>query len=406
MTLHIDETESVLRVRTLGSFSVNMQGKVLSSTSARSQRVWKLFKYIITNRTKPIPVERLIDVLWPEAEVENPVKALYTLIYRLRLLLNQFNETPIDYIVFQHNSYLWNTEAPSKIDAEVFEEYAKKGDDTSLPSEERIAYYHDALQLYQGDYLTESASEDWVVPWINYYKRIYNSLTDNLCALHMERKEYEQILRVSERAIELDPFDETAHEWLITALIELEQYAQAIAHYDHIANLLYRELGVQPSDSLQRLYQSIHRDNQYIQYDIKTIKENLREPIESLNGAFLCDYDVFRQFYRLEARAIMRSGIAAYLVVLTISTMDRRLPDHESLSSAIDLLKDISISSLRRGDVVSQFSQSQIVYLLPSLTIEDGEMVLGRIKKKFEAIHAGSPVLLTVAMEPIEPAMQ
>lgn len=102
------DSSQILRIETLGNFSVRVGDEMLSDSSPRAGQVWKLFKYIITNRATPIPTDKLIDLLWPEEEVDNPIKALYTLVYRLRSILNEHFDEKQEFIIFQHNSYIWN----------------------------------------------------------------------------------------------------------------------------------------------------------------------------------------------------------------------------------------------------------------------------------------------------------
>ena len=72
--------QSALTVRTLGVFSVSVGEKAVSDNSVRSQKLWKVFKYLLTNRHKMTSVESLIDVLWPDEEPDNPQKSLQTLL--------------------------------------------------------------------------------------------------------------------------------------------------------------------------------------------------------------------------------------------------------------------------------------------------------------------------------------
>ena len=64
---------------------------------------------------------------------------------------------------------------------------------------------------------------------------------------------------------------------LINCLINMGQLTQAMTHYNYISNLLYKELGVQPSERLQKLYKSIHQSAQDVQYDLRTIKLSMQE---------------------------------------------------------------------------------------------------------------------------------
>ncbi len=387
------DASQILMIETLGSFSVRVGEKVLSDNSPRAGQVWRLFKYIITNRATPIPTEKLIDLLWPDGDVDNPIKALYTLIYRLRAILNEQFNSKQEFIIFQHNSYIWNKNAAYWLDAEEFEDLFKSAADTTLENSKKIETYNRAFHLYHGDYLTESYSEGWVFPTTNYYKRLYTSIIIKLSELCAAENDYDSIVHYCEKAIEFDPFDENLHATLISALVSLGLVSQALAHYDYIAAMLYKELGVQPSEALQTLYRNIHKQaTHYLPDDLPTIKKLLQEDGKSVNEAFFCEMDTFKHIYRLEMRAIQRSGQSVYLSLITLVTVDNEVPSEDILTSAFALLKHVCLFGLRRGDVVTQPSKSQIMVMLPATTIETCEIVLNRLKNKFYSSYKGEPI--------------
>ena len=95
---------------------------------------------------------------------------------------------------------------------------------------------------------------------------------------------------------------------------------------------------------------------------------------------------------------------AVYVAVITIATPTHMLPDSRTLNEAMILLRQVTVDSLRRGDVISQYSQSQLVLLLTTLTLEDCELALSRIRRSFNQQYQGSSVLLLSTVEPVDPA--
>ena len=81
--------EERLIVRTLGAFTVMREGRTISDSSARSYKVWKIFKYLVTNRHKMLSTEALIDIIWPDEQPANPLKSLHAIMFRLRKLLDR-----------------------------------------------------------------------------------------------------------------------------------------------------------------------------------------------------------------------------------------------------------------------------------------------------------------------------
>ncbi len=396
--------QPVLAIETLGVFSVRVGDEILSDSSPRSGQIWKLFKYIITNKETPIPTEKLIDVLWPDGDLDNPLKALYSLVYRLRSMLKKNFGSACDFIIFQHNSYIWNKNAPYRIDSEEFESLVKRAGNIALPAEERINLYREAFSLYRGDYLAESAQEAWALPPTNYYKRLYTNLVAKLAELCSSVGDYLSVVKFCEKAIELDPYEENHHAALIEALLQLGQISQAIAHYDYIVSVLNKDLGVQPSERLQKLHEQIFRHTENIQYDLDSIRASLNEQNPEESGAFFCDADTFRKIYQLEQRALKRSGLSVYLVCVSIANNDHSLPSNEELTPLMAQLKRAFLIGLRRGDVVTQYSKSQFLLLLPSSSYEDCEYVLERTKKKFLANTRSKKLAFICSFEPVTPA--
>lgn len=119
-----------------------------------------------------------------------------------------------------------------------------------------------------------------------------------------------------------------------------------------------------------------------VQTDLTVIKSGLQE-VEDAKGAFFCEYEIFKEIYQLEARAQSRSGQTIFLCLLTITDAKGEQPNKKMLSSAMDkLMRAISVS-LRHGDVYARFSISQYLIILPCVTLENGEMVMERIIRRF-----------------------
>ena len=108
-------------------------------------------------------------------------------------------------------------------------------------------------------------------------------------------------------------------------------------------------------------------------------------------GAFICDYEIFKNMYRLKARDASRSGRAIFIGLITLTDMCGHLPKKELLCIAMEKLLDSIHESLRKSDVISRFSATQYILMLPSHTYENGQMVMERIAKNF---HDANPKML------------
>ena len=69
----------------------------------------------------------------------------------------------------------------------------------------------------------------------------------------------------------------------------------------------------------------------------------------------------------------------------------------------MDKVKSAIQSSLRRGDVAALFSPSQYVLMLPTLTFENGQMVMERIIRRFKKDNPRLQAMLLHRLQPLDP---
>jgi tetratricopeptide (TPR) repeat protein len=234
-----------------------------------------------------------------------------------------------------------------------------------------------------------------------YYKRIFSQAILNYATLCDAAGDYKSIIKYCEKAIAMDPYEESNHIALIKALIDSGQLSQALAHYNYIASVLRKDLGVEPSDTLQSLNKHIRNQLEDVQYDIASIQNDLSEK-NFEGGAYYCDIDVFREIFRLEKRALERSGLSAYLALVSLVGQNDKPPAAADLSIGLALLKKIALFGLRRGDVVTQYSKSQLLLLLPSNSFETCEKILARLEKNFIKARGHLDVKLTKNIQHIK----
>ena len=173
-------------------------------------------------------------------------------------------------------------------------------------------------------------------------------------------------------------------------------------HYTRTVDMFYNEFAITPSAHLKELYNIIRDTKHGITTDLTVIQEILKED-SRINGAFYCEYAVFRDIYQLESRAIERTGDSIFLCLLTLSDLNGKILKQSILTKAMDELNTAICRSLRRGDVYSRYSVSQFMLLLPTSTYENGEMVLKRISQNFRKKYTRKDLMLTYSLQAVVP---
>lgn len=380
----IEGMKHQVQVSTLGGFSVMLGDRIISDTQNRSRKLWNLLAYLMTFRNRFITQAELIEILWPEEGSDNPTSALKTLVSRARDVLKLLREEEYpapEFIISQQGSYLWNTSLKYSVDAEEFEAISKKAGSDARTSEERLQLYRKAVALYKGDFLPRLSDQMWVAAMSARYQAMYIEAVKGLVALLEEQEAFGEIAEICSRAIQIDPYDEQLHTLMIKALVRQGKNSMALSHYETATDMLYRNLGISPSSELRAVYAEIMKERKNLETDLGVIQESLKE--SSQPGAFVCDFGFFKEAYNLEARRTARQGSCAHIGLITLTDAKGGMPPLDVLNKAMSQLVFTLKASLRKGDVVSQYSGAQFLIMLPNANYEDCLMVMERIMNAF-----------------------
>lgn len=380
-----------LRFTMFGEFSVSYGENTLNEQSKRSKKLWLLLQYLAINHTRTVSQSELIDILSGEDEGVNPTSALKTKIHRLRDILGELNcELPI--IVCINGAYSINPELETSIDAEEFES-AFKSASNAADDEERLRLILEAVNIYNGDFLSKSAYESWVVPLNTYYRSIYSKAVRMAVELFTEAGKLHEIIAMCSRASIVNPYDEYIHYSHIKALAELGEQESAIKQYEIVTNLMMTKFGIPPSKELVELYDTAIKAQTKTKADIDAVMDDLKEQ-RWVTGAFYCDYQIFKHLYQLECRDAVRTGININICLLSVCGSDDELPSLNPLNKAMERLQGCISRSLRGSDIFARYSVSQYVIMLANTNEQTGAIIMKRIEKAFKRENTNKDIEL------------
>ena len=292
-------------VTLLGGFSIHTGKGSLTDENDRSVKLWSVLAYLLLHRERAVPQSEFIELFWPEDDSANPANALKTLLYRIRAMLEPLFGRGEQPILSRRGAYIWNPAIPCRLDIDRFSRACARAEDQALPRRERLDLYRQAVSLYRGDLLPKLNHQLWLVSLSAHYHSLYLAAVKDMAGLLEEERLYGEMYDVCARASELDSLDEGLHTRIVRALLRQGKDAAALDHYEKATDLLYRDLGVRPSEELRALYTEIMAADQSLETDLGAIMADLRETA-ARPGAFVCEYGFFREAYRLEARRALR----------------------------------------------------------------------------------------------------
>ncbi|MDR3551743.1 MAG: BTAD domain-containing putative transcriptional regulator [Clostridia bacterium] len=398
------EKASLIEIAMFGGFSIQTAGEALTDSAGRTKQLWTLLEYLIANRLNDISQEKLIEILWEDEACSDPANALKNLVYRLRSLLKMLGgENSPEFILFKRNNYCWNNALHCAIDTEEFEKSFRAAKAGGLSDEERMSRYLRAVELYKGDFLPKSSSQDWVISRSTYYRNIFIECVKGVCELLIQFKHFEEAEMICQKALSIEPFDESLHALVINLYLAAGSRQKAVAYYEYASEMFYEKLGVKFSDPIRSLMRGVTKTVNGVEKDMDIIEDGLRESGE-INCAYFCNYEVFKSIYRIEARMAERFGQSVFVVLLTLEA-DGGVEKQDVLD-AMQVLKSIILKNLRKSDVVSRFSNTQFILMLPALTFENGKLVLNRIVRKYNEECRRRSIRLNTRLNPLKPVEQ
>lgn len=373
-----------LDVYFLGQYKIVLDDKyVLNYEDIGSQKNAKLLAYLLKNYRTKQSGQEIQDIMFSDNSSSNPGNALKALVYRLRVILKKYFGD-IDIIASGNSTYYLNPEIEVSLDIDVFDRLISQGG-CQEDEETKIKYYKQAIDLYQGTFLPMLSEEQWVIITGTYLESSYMNTVVYLLERYLNNKNYDLVEQLSKKALNYDSLNENLHYYLIKSLIKQNKVSLAKQHYLSTEKFLYDELGTNPSEALQSLYEEIISGQRSKEATMNDLQNNLIE--SSIQGAFLCSYETFKKIYQLEVRKAIRRGFSEYIVLLTIEPKEHIKSNSDLMDAVIEstsrLLDNTISTTLRVGDTYTKYSNQQFLMLLPDCTDVNARKVVDRITNNF-----------------------
>ena len=249
-----------LRVQLLGALHV-WRGKVeIEAGDWRRLKAQQLFLFLLTHRHILWEREQICDALWPELspeQAQRDFKIAYSTL--LNVLEPQRNRNaPSAYVIRDGSRYGWCTTADFWLDVAAFEDSVCRGDEAFHQSaSEAIFFYHQAMQVYRGEYLQEFPFEEWCTEERERMSALFLQMAERLATILLQQQAWKEAARVAQVILTYDDCWENAYRILMRAYAEQGQHGQAVRTYWRCVERLSTVLGVVPSPMTRQLFEAL-----------------------------------------------------------------------------------------------------------------------------------------------------
>lgn len=236
----------MLEVRTLGGLCLRVNGRTLKDMG--SHKAEALLVYLLVEGGQHSR-RKLETLLWPESSEEHASTSLRVALTALRRRLAAYLDVAREAVGIKPGTGV-------ALDLSEFERNLEGG-----KVEEALELYRDGF--LSGFHVRESAEfEDWLESRQARLQDLLAGALHRSIAKAIESMDLKHGRRLVDRLLELDPFDERAYYQSILLHALGGERSAALSQYEKCCQVLREEMGVGPSEELERLHERIQRGDE------------------------------------------------------------------------------------------------------------------------------------------------
>lgn len=226
-------------------------------TTVALPRLQSLLAYLLLHRDAPQDRSHLAYLLWPDSTEAQAHTNLRKLLYQLRQAFPDIDQ----FLHTDKQSLLWRPAQPDAfwtLDLQEMEQaliQAKHAEQVQDTTTMRHAL-EQVVRLYRGD-LLPSCYEEWILPERDRWHQQFLSAAERLLALLEQERDYDAAIMAAQQLLRHDPLHEATYRQIMRLYALRGDRATALRIYHTCVTALERELGTEPSEVTQAVYESL-----------------------------------------------------------------------------------------------------------------------------------------------------
>ncbi len=372
-----------IEISMMGGFTVMVDGRRVEQAISRQYKGVLLMQMLMVHHRETVSNQRLYQALWPDEEKHaNPESALKTLVSRMRNQIKAISPVLAMCIVTERGGYRWECCPGVTVDVVEIDELLDEMDRITPAEALERRLYKRLTDLYRGELLHGQAGSTLVHGQAAYLHSRYLDAVHRCMGELSNRGRYEDVMNICKQVIAVEKLNEQVYIELMKAMVRLGRVNEAVTHYRYVERLFYKYLGIRPSEEMQAFYKSLSTSGNKHGVDLAAICEELEEEFPR-PGAYVCDYVVFKEGYKIMMRNIDRTMCDVSLAALAVHRADGAAMDYEELDRCMLGLINTLRETLRKGDMLSRYATDVAVVLLPVTRLETAQKLIDQAQMTF-----------------------
>lgn len=246
-----------VRIRTLGRFEIELDGRPLRFAGKAQLRPLDLLKALVALGGRAVPVNRLIEVVWSDASQAADHKTLDVTLFRLRRLLGNDQSVLVSNRRVSLNSEIvW-------IDLWALDDQFARIDPLCGAGPCGCTEFEQAaaeiLALYGGSFLNDDPDAEWLAPVRERVRSRFRRCVMRMGDHWESRCEWQRAAALYEHAIGLEPLSESFYCRAMVCLREQGRRSEALDVYWRLRRVLSVTRGVAPTEQAAALFDDVAR---------------------------------------------------------------------------------------------------------------------------------------------------
>ena len=246
----------VLNINLFGAIDVRSGSARLGARDFGGVKPKQVLEILLLSRGRPVPRDRLADLLWGEALPKNVSGALETYVSVLRRRLAPEGRRGHELVITEPDAYRFAVEEID-LDLDRFDRLLIKAAESDAPSARRCL--EDAVALARGELIEDEPYAEWVLDLRDVYRERVLSAMLGAADAALAADDDLAALAHAQAAISKDRFSERAYRAAMVAYYVLGRQSEALAAFERCRSVLVDDLEVDPMPETQALHAAIRR---------------------------------------------------------------------------------------------------------------------------------------------------
>jgi LuxR family maltose regulon positive regulatory protein len=255
--LEIESWPYPIRIYALGSFRLLRDDEPIEFSGKGQQKPLTMLKALIAFGGREVSEERLIDLLWPDAEGDLGHKSFEVTLLRLRRLLCKEGAVQLKGGALSLDPrYCWiDVWALEDIIGRTRETWSEAGAAGATP--ETVRLWEKAIEMYKGHFLESDSQQPWTAGMRERMRSGVLRIIAVMGRQYESEARWEQAAECYQKGIETDDLAEEFYRSLMGCFDRLGRKAEAVRVYHACVSALSSTLGIDPSEKIKEMYTEI-----------------------------------------------------------------------------------------------------------------------------------------------------